>query len=130
MKLRFALAAGAALILAACGSSEETAPSPDSTAPAEPTQAPDPAAAAAPGAGAAPTREFIVGKWGEDGDCALAIDFKADGSMDGPVDTWNYENGQLEMVGLPQKFSLTVVDDKTMESRADGKGDPHKLTRC
>lgn len=34
------------------------------------------------------------------------------------------------MVGLPGTFDLKVVDDKTMEARADGTGEPHKLTRC
>jgi hypothetical protein len=31
---------------------------------------------------------------------------------------------------MPQRMHLTVIDDKTMESRIDGTGDPRKLTRC
>jgi len=136
MKSRLVLAAGAAFLLASCGSAEKSDASTEASA--DTAAAPEAAAdgavmadAAAPGAGSAPTREFMVGKWGEDGDCALAIDFKPDGSMDGPVDKWELENGELTMVGLPGTFVLKVIDDKTMESRADGgKGDPHKLTRC
>jgi hypothetical protein len=132
MKLQMVAAASAALLLAACGSADEAAaPAADLASEAA---TPEPAAAAAPTgpveAGAKPTKEFMVGKWGEDGDCTLAIDFKADGSMDGPVEKWNLEDGKLEMVGMPQRMHLTVIDDKTMESRIDGTGDPRKLTRC
>lgn len=133
--LRIVFAASAALLIVGCSSKEDTdsaaqstAAAPESTAPSDASAAPE--AVAAPEAGAAPTRDFIVGKWGEAGDCTLAIDFKADGSMDGPVEKWEYADGVLTMVGLPQKMHLKVIDDKTMESRADGTGDPHKLTRC
>ena len=130
MKLNLVLAAGAALLLVACDSGDK--PAADAEKPAE-AAAPAPDAAAAPAtaeAGSAPSREFMVGKWGEGGDCTLAIDFKADGTMDGPVEKWELEDGKLTMVGLPQKMHLKVIDDKTMESRIDGTGDPDKLTRC
>jgi len=131
-------AAGAVLLLAGCGSANEAEKADDgateTAAPAEDPAAAEAASPAAPAgpavAGAKPTKEFMVGKWGEDGDCTLAIDFKADGTMVGPVDKWNLEDGKLEMVGLPQKMHLKIVDDKTMESRIDGTGDPKKLTRC
>lgn len=122
-----AITLAALLLLAACGGKKDAAEPAKAEGDAAPAAA---AAAAAPAAGAAPTREFIVGKWGEDGDCKLAIDFKADGSMDGPVEKWEFKDGKLTMVGLPGTFDLKVVDDKTMESRADGTGEPHKLTRC
>jgi len=113
----------AAVLLAGCGSKQDAA---------EPAKAETAAASAAtgPAAGGAPTRDFMVGKWAEDGECDLAIDFKADGSMVGPVDEWELEDGKLTMVGLPQKMHLRVIDDRTMESRVDGTGDPRKLTRC
>jgi hypothetical protein len=60
----------------------------------------------------------------------LAIDFKADGTMDGQVEKWSLEDGKLSMEGMPQKMHLKVVDDKTMESQIDGKGEVSKLTRC
>ena len=135
MTYRVFAAAGAVLLLAACGSADDAgkaeSAAPEAAAPAEAPAAAEAAAPAGPAvAGAKPTKEFVVGKWAEDGDCTLAIDFKADGTMDGPVEKWNLEDGKLEMVGLPQKMHLTVIDDKTMESRLDGTGEPRKLTRC
>jgi hypothetical protein len=141
MKLRNLLAAGAALTLMACGGSE-SADNAATTAEAaangaEATPAANAAestanatAAAAPAAGAAPTKEYLLGAWGEDGNCELPITFKADGTMDGPVDRWELNGAVLTMVGLPQTFTLSVIDEKTMESRAGGTDEPHKLTRC
>ena len=133
--MRNILVLAAALSLAACGgktgadeAANNTAAAPENSAAAEP--AGTAVAAATPAAGKAPTKEFMVGKWGQDGDCALAIDFKADGSMVGPVDRWELNGAELTMVGLPQKMILSVVDDKTMESRLDGKEPPDRLTRC
>lgn len=135
--MRNLLVFAAAVSLAACGGkpaaeeakNDTAAPAENAAAAAEP--ATTETAAATPAAGAAPTKEFMVGKWGQDGDCQMAIDFKADGSMVGPVDKWELDgNGVLTMVGLPQKMHLTVVDDKTMESRLDGKNPPDRLTRC
>src|SRR5262245_48636870 len=119
MKLRIILAAGAALALTACGGGSETtentaantaeadanaveaAPA-DNAADAaannsaEATNVADAATpAATPAAGAAPTKEFIVGKWGDNGDCTLAIDFRADGTTDGPFGDWDYKDGAL-----------------------------------
>ncbi len=133
MKHAFVLAAGAALILAACQKSENgTEAAAGATEAATP--APEPAAAAPAGAaaftaGEAPSKDFILGKWGEDGDCQLAIEFKADGSMVGPFEKWSLENGELLMEGNPQKMKMTVVDANTMESRI-GDNAPHKVTRC
>ena len=133
--MRNILALAAALSLAACGgqagtdeAKNDTAGTPGNSAAAEPPATET--AAATPAAGKAPTKEFMVGKWGQDGDCALAVEFKADGSMVGPVDRWELNGAELTMVGLPQKMILSVVDDKTMESRLDGKDPPDRLTRC
>ena len=135
MKYGVFAAAGAVLLLAACGSAKEAQETGDAAteaaAPAE-TATAEPVAAAGPvEPGSVPTRDFLIGKWGENGDCSvMVIDFKADGTMDGPVEKWNYEDGKLEMVGMPQKQHLKVIDQNTMESRLDGTGDPHKITRC
>lgn len=136
--MRTIIVFAAAVSLAACGGKPaENSASADAGNVTENAAAPaaEPAktetAAATPAAGSGPSKEFMVGKWGENGDCTLAIDFKADGSMDGPVDKWELDgNGVLTMVGMPQKMHLTVVDDKTMESRLDGTGSPRRLTRC
>lgn len=132
--MRNCLVLVAAISLAACSgekaaddvkADDVAAITADADAAAEPA-----VATATPAAGAAPTREFMVGKWGEGGDCAMAIDFKADGSMVGPADKWELKGNELTFVGMPQKMMLTVVDDKTMESRLDGKDAPRRLTRC
>lgn len=134
------LAAGAALVLAACGgqpaaneAANEAAGEASNSAEGAPAAEAAPAAgtaAATPAKGAAPTKDFMVGKWGEDGECELALDFKADGSLVGPVDRWELNGAELTLVGLPQKMVLSVIDDKTMESRLDGTGEPRRLTRC
>jgi hypothetical protein len=87
-------------------------------------------AAATPAAGAPPTKEFMVGKWGDNGDCQLAIEFKADGSMVGPSDHWELNGSELTFKDFPDKMVLTVVDANTMTSRLNGTGEPHKLNRC
>lgn len=133
------LSAGAALMLVACGgqpatneAAADTANSAEATPAAETSEAAPAAdaATATPAKGAAPTKEFMVGKWGEAGECELALEFKADGSLVGPVDRWELNGAELTLVGLPQKMVLSVIDDKTMESRLDGTGQPRRLTRC
>ena len=135
MKYSVFAAAGAVLLLAGCGGAKEAEETGDvATKAAAPAEAPAAADAAAPAgpavAGAKPTKEFMIGKWGEDGDCTLAIDFKADGTTDGPFGDWNLEDGVLTMGDAPQKVHLTIVDDKTIDSKLDGKGEPKKMTRC
>lgn len=136
MKLRIILAATAALSLAACGKSE-TGPT-DATAEASTrasAPASEPAAVALPAAasaepGSAPTKEFLIGKWAEAGECELALQFNPDGTMVGPFERWTLDAGVLAMEGNPSKIHLKVVDQDAMESRLDGTGDPHKLIRC
>lgn len=134
MRIGLVIAAGAALALAGCNKSEnaaEAAATPSAAAnEAAATPAAAPAAAAPAEAGKVPTKDYVVGKWGEAGDCTMAIQFNADGSMVGPFDKWELDNGVLTMVGNPQKMHLSVVDADTMESRLDGTEAPRKLTRC
>ena len=40
------------------------------------------------------------------------------------------EGGVLAMEGNPSKIHLKVVSANEMESRIDGTGSPHKLSRC
>ncbi len=133
MKLHVLSIAAFSLALASCGGAKksegEAATPAESAAPANSAAATADAPAAA--ADAAPTKAQVVGSWGDNGDCSLAIEFKADGSMVGPFEKWELDDkGVLTMIGNPQKMHLKVVDDKTMESRLDGTGEPHKLTRC
>lgn len=130
---RSILIASAALALAACGGKEAPAAdeAKDAAAAADTAAAvPDATPAAAAAAGAAPTKEFVVGKWGTDGDCALAIDFKADGTSDGPFGNWTYADGVIGFPDTPEaKITVTKVDDKTMDS-VNAQGGKHKMTRC
>lgn len=132
MTMKLMGAIGVIALLAGCGS--ETPPAPEASATAAeamPTAATTAAPAAAAAKGGKPDKAFMVGKWGEGGDCgALVIDFKADGTMDGPVEKWDLVDGKLEMVGMPQRMHLTIVDADTMESRIDGTGEPRTLKRC
>ena len=140
MKLRIILAATAALSLTACGKSESgpAGPTEAATEAAAPASAPasEPAAVAVPAAaasaepGSAPTKEFLIGKWAEAGECELALQFNPDGSMVGPFARWTLENGVLAMEGNPSKIHLKVVNQDSMESRLDGTGKPHNLVRC
>ena len=129
MKSRIAFAAVAALMVSACGSSETTeAPPADEVAPAEVAAA---TPAATPAKGDKPTKEFVVGKWGNDGDCAMAMELKADGTSDGPFGNWAYSDGVITFPESPEmKITVTVAEDgKNMDS-VNAQGGKHQMTRC
>jgi len=137
MTIRFTLAATAALALAAChggnkpaseaSTSSSAAPAASSAAPATPAAA---ASGVAPSMGAKPTRDFVVGKWGTDGDCKLALDLRADGTTDGPFGNWSYKDGVISFADTPDmRVEVTVLDEKTMASK-NAQGTSHKMTRC
>jgi hypothetical protein len=141
MRIRFALCGAVVLALAGCGgtpSASQTSDQPasststaaTSTTPATSSTSAAAATQAAPAKGAQPTREFLVGKWGTDGDCTLAIDLRPDGTSDGPFGNWSYSGGTISFADAPElKVNVTVIDDNTMESRGDG-GKTAKMTRC
>jgi len=140
-------AAAIALILAltACGgqaANNSTEAANDSTtagnaaAPSDqPVEAPANAtAAAAPPAGgsATLTRDYIVGRWTNTGDCADAIEFRGDGSMAGPFGEdarWELRGDQLFMVGNPDPLRIVVVDERTMTTTGPS-GNQRRATRC
>ena len=132
MKYAILLAAGAALSLGACQQSGEAAPAASETATAAATEA----VAAAPSgpatfaAGQPPSEAFMVGTWGEGAACELPITFAAGGKItDGPFDSWTLADGQLVMGG-EIKLKLSVVDQDTMESLAEGSTETRTLKRC
>ena len=130
MRYSILFAAGAALALAACSETESPAPEASSDTADATTAAPAPAGPATFAAGAAPSKEFMVGTWGEGDACEQPINFQADGTIkDGPFPTWDLQDGQLTM-GDMVKLTLTVVDDKTMESRMEGSDEATILKRC
>lgn len=123
------------LTLTACGGKSTPAAEspPPSSVPAATSSAGvvTPASIAAPVAGERPTREFLIGKWGTDGDCTLAIDLRADGTSDGPFGNWTYNDGVIGFVEEPDfKVRVTVIDDKTMESTNDSSDKISRMTRC
>ncbi len=133
MKIYAMLAISAGLLLAACGgpAANDSAAAGDNAAEANGAApaAAEAAPAATPAAGTAPTREFVVGRWGDDGDCTLAIDFRADGTTDGPFGNWTLDGDRLSMADNPQVMTVSVIDQNTMESRLEG-GPPRRMTRC
>lgn len=134
MIIRFASASALALALAACGSSSEPeaaatqAAASEAAAPSEAAAAAA-APAAAPATGEKPTKDFIVGKWGNDGDCSLAIEFKADGTSDGPFGGWAYADGVISFPETPEAKITVTVDGKNMNS-VNAQGGKHQMTRC
>lgn len=80
--------------------------------------------------GTKPAKEFVVGKWGTDGDCKLAMDLRADGTSDGPFGNWSYSDGVISFADASEmKVEVTVIDRNTMTSKNSGGGN-HKMTRC
>lgn len=137
MAIRTILFCGcAAFALSACGSSDEPAVKEKAGAAAavETSPAAVPAAivaeAATPAKGAAPTKQFMIGRWGENGDCSHAIGFNADGTMDGPFERWTLNGPVLTMAGNPQIMTLSVVDEDTIESRRSTTDKPRTIKRC
>ncbi len=148
MRVLRTAAIAATLVLTAC-SHETTSSATTSSAPTSstaksvtvsaPTGAPTTAAPTGSGsptssgptaAGGRPSKEFLYGKWGTDGDCTLAIDLRPDGTSDGPFGNWSYTDGAITFADAPElKVNVTVLDDQTMESTND-QGKKSKMTRC
>jgi hypothetical protein len=129
VNMRFAVVA-VAFALAGCGGGSTSAESSDKPATPATSSAAVTSTQAAPARGEKPSREFVVGKWGTDGDCVLAIDLRADGTSDGPFGNWSYGDGVISFPDAPElTVNVTVVDDVTMESRNDN-GKTTKMTRC
>ncbi|MEQ1820392.1 MAG: hypothetical protein ABL871_17455 [Terricaulis sp.] len=82
-------------------------------------------AAAAPAEGA-PTREFLVGRWGENGDCAKDLTINADGSFQtysGMSGQWTLAGDELTLDGASGSFMLRVAagpNDTLMIGQPDG----------
>lgn len=131
MRHKVLFAACAALSLAAC--SETKTPAPEAST--SETAAASEAAAVPSGplafvVGEAPSKEFMVGTWGDGVNCELPMTFAADGTIkDGPFEKWDIVDGNLTMEGAPQKMKLTIVDDSTLKSQIEG-GEAHTLKRC
>lgn len=103
----------AALALAACG--QTTAPTAETT-----VEAPviDPHAPVVPSADPV-TAEFLIGTWGDNGDCNSAVTFNTDRTLrmqDGSPGTWTLEGDRLTMSGAGGDFTVSIA-----------KGNDHQL---
>jgi hypothetical protein len=100
--------------------------------PAEPAANASVAAAPTATGGATLTRDYVVGRWTNTGDCADAIEFRADGGMAGPFGEdarWELRGDQLFMVGNPDPLRIVVVDERTMTTTGPS-GNARRATRC
>jgi hypothetical protein len=101
-------AAGIALLMAACGQPAVTAPQPD-TAMTTSDQAKPDAASPTPDA---LTPTMLVGRWGDNGDCAKDIVINADGtfsSYTGGSGTWTLAGDAMSMTGANGTFQVRVA---------------------
>jgi hypothetical protein len=124
-----AVAAVAAVVVSAgCGGQ----PKPATESSAFVSRATSVAAPSTPvGRGETPSRDFVIGKWGTDGDCTLAIDLRADGTSDGPFGDWTYSDGVISFPDAPElAVNVMILDDTTMQSINDSSGKTSKMTRC
>lgn len=118
----------AVLVLAACGGQPKSGTA--SSAPPAPPSSSAPPPPAVPVKGQTPDRDFVIGKWGTDGDCTLAIDLRPDGTSDGPFGTWTYADGAITFAEAPDlTIEVTVIDGRTMAS-TNGEGKTSTMTRC
>ncbi len=154
MTIRFVAGVLAVLALAGCGSQTKPAAetstasatsSQATSAPATSSAATSSAATSSESASSAssmtatpppltgekPTKDFVIGKWGTDGDCALAIELRPDGTSDGPFGNWAYNDGVISFPEEPDfKVNVTVLDPNTMNSTHAGSDKITKMTRC
>jgi hypothetical protein len=156
MKMTMTAATAVLLGLAACGgegggdSNNVSANQAEAANAAAPAAGKDPAAAnaageAAPpaaGAGARATasspsseiRALLIGRWTDNGDCAAATDFRADGSFTSPAGAgrWTLESEYLTLAipGAPDgEVAIQVIDGRAMET-VSPMGRIGRWTRC
>lgn len=117
MLIRFVAGAAVVAALAGCGAQGNPAAGTAVRAPG-------------PAKGDKPSRDFVVGKWGTNGNCESALDLRADGTTDGPVGNWTYNDGVISFADIPEvKVTVTVIDDRSMDS-TNRDGQKTTMTRC
>lgn len=138
MKIPNLAATGLLVVLAACGGTagnEANVAGNSADGPVANTAAAEPAPAPATTAAAdlsTMSQAYIVGRWGEGGDCADPLEFKADGTMAGSMfdgERWRLDGDQLIMVGNPNALTVTRIDDDHMTT-ANSQGRTVTVTRC
>jgi hypothetical protein len=78
-------------------------------------------------------RNYIAGRWTDDGNCSLAVEFNIDGRFlthDGSTGLWHLQNDRLTMSGA-RTLTLTIVpiDQDTMNV-VNPDGSLGRSTRC
>ena len=79
-------------------------------------------------------RALLIGRWTDNGDCAAATDFRADGSFTSPVGAgrWTLESEYLTLAipGAPDgEVAVQVIDRRGMET-VSPSGRIGRWTRC
>lgn len=110
------LACVSVLVLISCGQPAATAPQPKATTATSSESAPDASAAAADNA-LTPTQ--LVGRWGDNGDCAKDVVFNANGtftSYTGGSGTWSLDGDIVTMTAANGAFQLRVslLNERTL----------------
>ena len=95
----------------------------------------DPAVGAVPAAagGAALDRNYIVGRWTDNGDCSVAVEFGMDGRFTantGAGGLWNLDGDRLTMSGSETlTLQIVPIDQNTMNV-VNPDGSLGRSTRC
>ena len=152
MRPTIAAATAALLALAACGGEKagdanlssanqsQDAAGPGPAAAARDPAAPPPAEAAV-GAGNSATaaspsgeiRALLIGRWTDDGNCAAATEFRADGTFDSMVGNgrWTLENEYLTLAGAGPDAEVAIQEiDRTEMATVSPTGRIGRWTRC
>jgi hypothetical protein len=79
-------------------------------------------------------RNFLIGRWSDRGDCAIAVAFVADGTFataEGDGGVWNLQGDALTLTGEGGTRTVTIIpiDRDTMEV-VDANGAHDRSTRC
>lgn len=75
---------------------------------------------------------YMVGKWGDEGDCSAVTEFRADGTFLypwGDTGNWTLNGDQLTLEGNTSPHRIRVIDQNTIE-RTTGSGSTTRVTRC
>lgn len=91
------------------------------------------AAQAQPTASEAVTREFLLGRWTDTGNCAEYVDFLADGRFtlpDGQGGRWTLEGDRLSFIGNGTATARVHAESRDRIVLTHGNGTTGNSTRC
>ena len=91
------------------------------------------AAVAQAGAAIAVDRDFLIGRWTDNGDCSVAVTFAGDGRFithDGRAGLWHLEGDRLTMTGQSTLVLRIVPIDRDTINVINPDGTLGRSTRC